>query len=1137
MALARYTFASVVRHGFQATADAKAEISVQVSGQELYTRQVDMLNAGDVTGIPGAQLIRAWPADGSVNVEPNYLALVEYDSPDVPWLFSRPSGPDGRIHPWVCLAVIDETELSDPLSNSPLGTKISINVDQLPNPAEAWLWAHGQLLGGDTVPGDPSRSLSRLICPRRLLANRRYLAVVLPTLASTRIAGLGEDPGDQRTSTEWAWQTGQGVVTLPVFHWFRFSTGPSGDFEALVRRLKGVPLPAGMGRRRLRLGHPLSSMPDPEPADPETVGADLELHVALRPPGEQLDPVLPLVGQGYLDVLKSRLADAGYDISLLSQGPDADPPHVGPPVYGQLPVGTSATAAALGTGAVPPWLTQLNLDPRLRVAAGLGAQVVRNDQDHYLEVAWKQVGDVLAANRLRRRAEFSLAASRRLHSRWIAKVDAGALLTATAPVHAKIWVAPGETVVGRLRDSPVPPAVVSVELRRFARERGTLAKAAGWRASANVPMLAQRSAEATPLLQFCPLDTIDTVMAPSALWGLEEAAAVLARLVPGVQQPEASIAAANLDAITHAVAGDLAPPDQVAARLDAARPSADTLLSQAGFLPISVVTQLARPAGPPAPPAPPPEQPAGPAGPVIGGPIRRRVPRQPVEPVVRGPLARGPLVGRQVEVGRVAEGGPVLARAGGFGGFVRHQDEVAQLARFNAGIAQDQVSFASEVLRVEPTMIQRDGGRLRIDTASLYAAGRTGEAARTIDATSFEGMLSGHRVARAVTEESFGLAPATQDSVFAQFRDAAIDMAAKQVRGREAPAAPGRALAGGLDGLRGLVVGALDPRQTLIRAVNSRIGALLGDEALVFDDIMAAPDLSEPTYGALARISHDWLLPGIDTMPTDTTTLVAANREFIASFLVGMNHELARELLWHEYPTDQRGTYARQFWTRKVTANREDRYDLKQELHKAPQSTLSRLTGQGEDPLVLVVKGDLVRRYPGVIISAAHTRLGPSGKRLLDPDTVIEPDFVGLLAPDVLLVGFDALTEPIVRAVQDDPAKAYWFFFAEHFAEPRFGFDELVENNVELGPDEHRAWTTVGRTWNDAAWQYATLDARGFLTAASFTEALRKGTDDGSPEQHKWASDAASQAWIALQFPFRRGVPATQLLPEQGGQP
>jgi hypothetical protein len=1072
MALAQYTFASSVRRGFQPNAEAKAEISVQVSGQLPYARQVDMLTAGDVTGIPGQQVIRNWPADGSVNVEPNYLALVEFDSPDVPWLFSRPPDPDGRLHPWVCLAVVDETEIDDPLSNSPLGTKIGIHVDQLPNPAEAWMWAHGQLLGTDTVPGDPSRSLARLVCPRRLVANRRYLAVVLPTLKSTSIAALGGDPAEQRTSADWAWQPGQGVVTLPVFHWFRFSTGPSGDFEALVRRLKGVPLPNNIGRRRLRLSHPLAGLPAPEPQ-----GADVELHVALRPPGPKVGPIAPLVGQSYIDVLKSRLADAGYDISMLTQG--AQPPHVGPPVYGQLPAGEAATAAALETDVVPPWLTQLNVDPRLRVAAGLGAQVVRNDQDHYLEMAWKQVGDVLAANRLRRRAEYSLAALRRLHSRWIAKVDAGALLTATAPVHAKIRVVPAQTLVGRLRDSPLPPAVVSVELRRFARDRGTMAKAADWRSAANVAMLAARSAEATPLLQFCPLDTVDAVVPPSRLWGVEQAATILHDLVPGAVQPDPAVAAAQLDTLTHAASSDVPAPALVAERLDAAGATADQLLSRAGFLPTTVVTELAPPAAPP-PPLPPVHH---------------------------------------------------LPHAG---------VQVVRFGRLNTGLRQSESAFARAVLRDEPSVVKREGQRLRIDTATISAAARTGAAARTIDTATFTELLAGHPVRQITQVSSFGLNPAGQQQVERQFRDTALDFAAKQVRGGLVPAARGRALPGGLDGLRALVVDALDPRTTLLRAVNSRISALQGAEAQKFDDIMAAPELSEPTYGALGKISHDWLLPGIDQLPTDTTTLVLANRDFIASFLVGMNHELARELLWHEYPTDQRGTYARQFWTRKPTGDRADSYDLRHALHQAPQLSLSRLTGEGDDPLVLVVKGELIRRYPGVLICAAHTKAGPAGKRLLDTaGEILEPDFVGLLEPDVLLVGFESLTEDKVRSVENNADQAYWFFFAEHFAEPRFGFDELVEDHVELEPNEFRSWTDPTRTWNDAAWQYAVLDERTdapepiprFLTATSFNQSLRKGTEDGDATRYAWAADAARQAWITLQFPFRRGVPAKQLLP------
>ena len=131
---------------------------------------------------------------------------------------------------------------------------------------------------------------------------------------------------------------------------------------------------------------------------------------------------------------------------------------------------------------------------------------------------------------------------------------------------------------------------------------------------------------------------------------------------------------------------------------------------------------------------------------------------------------------------------------------------------------------------------------------------------------------------------------------------------------------------------------------------------------------MAAPDLSEPTYQALAAISHDWLLPGIDTLPAGTTTLVESNRTFISAFLVGMNHELARELLWREYPTDQRGTYSRQFWAHRNTGNPADQYDLKHLLHASPQLTLEQLGEQPGDvasPLVLVVKGDLVQPLSG----------------------------------------------------------------------------------------------------------------------------------------------------------------------------
>ena len=186
---------------------------------------------------------------------------------------------------------------------------------------------------------------------------------------------------------------------------------------------------------------------------------------------------------------------------------------------------------------MPPWLRAVNLDPRLRVAAGLGAEVVRQNHDRYVAEAWRQVGAVLAANALRRRAEFSLAASTRLHRKWIAQVPAADLVTATAPVHARVFVGSGQTVTGRLRQSPLPPSIASVEYRRVTRVRGRLLPAAAaWSAAVGPAVLAARSTAARPLDAAVPLDTIDVLNPPSTVWGTAAAATILARLDPTVNQ-------------------------------------------------------------------------------------------------------------------------------------------------------------------------------------------------------------------------------------------------------------------------------------------------------------------------------------------------------------------------------------------------------------------------------------------------------------------------------------------------------------------------------------------------------------------------------------------------------------------------
>ena len=286
----------------------------------------------------------------------------------------------------------------------------------------------------------------------------------------------------------------------------------------------------------------------------------------------------------------------------------------------------------------------------------------------------------------------------------------------------------------------------------------------------------------------------------------------------------------------------------------------------------------------------------------------------------------------------------------------------------------------------------------------------------TISRTLFDQLVSGTFVQPVAPALKFQIPATVLTPLRQQISDVAQALIGTTISATDAAALPVTSLPNGFDALRATIVSALDPSKTILSMVNSQISSLTAPQAAALDDIMAAPDLSEPTYQALADISHDWMLPGVDTLPADTTTLVESNRAFINAFLVGMNHELARELLWREYPTDQRGTYSRQFWSHRDTGDPADQYDLTHLLHQAPTLDLQALSdrpGGRSLPLVLVVKGDLVRRYPGMIVTAANTK--KSGAiRAMDPATEIQPDFIARLEPDVLLVGFNTLSADLV---------------------------------------------------------------------------------------------------------------------------
>ena len=94
-------------------------------------------------------------------------------------------------------------------------------------------------------------------------------------------------------------------------------------------------------------------------------------------------------------------------------------------------------------------------------------------------------------------------------------------------------------------------------------------------------------------------------------------------------------------------------------------------------------------------------------------------------------------------------------------------------------------------------------------------------------------------------------------------------------------------------------------------AIPGRLEAALEEE---FDEIMHHPVIDVPMYKPLEELSKEFFMPNLALIPQNSVTAVETNQSFIEAYMVGLNHEFARELLWREYPTDQRGSVFRQFW-------------------------------------------------------------------------------------------------------------------------------------------------------------------------------------------------------------------------------
>ena len=332
-------------------------------------------------------------------------------------------------------------------------------------------------------------------------------------------------------------------------------------------------------------------------------------------------------------------------------------------------------------------------------------------------------------------------------------------------------------------------------------------------------------------------------------------------------------------------------------------------------------------------------------------------------------------------------------------------------------------------------------------------------------------------------------APGATDNVEAtRFKAALTDGARLRSAAQRAAVEPAR---DGLDltALAATVVNGLDPDVTVPRRVLHGIALPERFATMVADGLreaMAYPVFDMPMYRPLVDISSELFLPNLNLIEPDSITLLETNQRFIEAYMTGLNHELARELLWREYPTDQRGSPFRQFWDVSTFLDDGEDPELRERLRDIPplhewhpRSDLGdhdhrQAGGSGRDEVVLTIRGELLKKYPNAVIYAHRARwqLNPDGtidrsqeRALVDiadpaapsPDEARTPLYEARVDPDLAFFGFDLTAEEAkgeTAARPDDPG---WFFvIKERPGEPRFGFDIARSGALEV--------------WNDLAW-------------------------------------------------------------------
>ncbi len=1107
--IATYSFLPWLRQGIAnkivsgASSGARATIPVKVkitgkaiNGTDIeheINRNISLYGPGDIIGIDKKSIVKNEPRDWITNFESNYMPYIEFYDEDFPWRYSPSSVKNHRLTPWLALVVLKDDEFKKAVNvkNRPLGFIDVKDASEVFQPADQlWAWAHVHInesvIDGDITTNtdddiekaikkfkavlkkNPDLAYSRIMCPRKLEPNTSYHAFLIPSYESGRLAGLGLDPSHINVELPaWGGDFGREEGTLhPYYHQWFFKTGSLGDFEYLVRLLEPKPIDSRVGTRDMDVQRPGSNVTGINNPD---LGGVLKLGGALRIPfatlsekdqkiftkfdtwddpypqkfQEELAAFINLAEEYGHKTSEQANSDANLGLDPLHNDDDKDP-LITAPLYGRWHALTQRLLIDEEGNDLPNnknWVHELNLDPRFRVPAGFGTSVIQKNQENYMTAAWKQVGDILEANRKIRIAQLALACSWIWYDKHLRPMFANNIEKAfffSAPLHARV-LADNLTVYHTVKESKVPHVLTTPAMRRILRPGSRLMKSLPFDGTATKDNLIERinSGEVLPAPPKEVPPTVPTVQDLADTVTPQNVPSFISKLIlkfPGIQWFFLIMALFFLLLFFTVFIGWFF--------------SFIFLIGAIGFGILFYLTYKY-------------------SGEVIQDDSLNE---ENLKPEVVDTFPKSP----------------------------------------NFSITPINSGFKPEFGNVD----------------------------------SAEGIRF-----KNATRDSFDVINVSRDLGTV----------------KEKPALD-------LPFLVNITFARINPEITIPKSIYNmvfiplRIREQLSER---FVEAMAYPEFDIAMYEPLKKISADLFLPNINFIANNSISLLETNQKFIEAYMVGLNHEFARELLWREYPTDQRGSYFRQFWdvSSYLPEPGLSPEELKEKLRDIPPlhrwSKFSELgdhdhrekNGDKEEEVVLVIRGELLKKYPSAVIYAHKAQWHKRNDGTLDfnverelavlhgaekenpPKTLVKtPLYEAKVDPDITFFGFDLTAQEVRGGTGDNPGdenKPGWFFvIKERPGEPRFGLD--------LDPADDQPIDV----WNDLSWPRV-APTGAFLQINNSTETITIGNIDVASEGEKaeqnledkkitWSKkmNSAELAYVLYQVPVMVAVHASEMLPK-----